>query len=247
MGRRVLIECCCYSLIALFGLAVVGCSAEDDYSANGKTSCGSPGTEEECTCDTGGTSIRVCQPWGWSPCVCDHDAGDAGGADAEIREGGTDGTGGTGGTEANNGGSGGSGGEAGAGPAGGSGGVGGSTDANPDGGAGDAGTDSGVADTGSGVPPYGQCTDVSECAGADATCYRAGANATVSASTPGFCTVACEPSNPNCPDPTDGTATATCSDTSSNCILDCGSGAVCPGGMVCDDFSVIQACNYPES
>ncbi len=122
----------------------------------------------------------------------------------------------------------------------------GASDAGNATGASDASNGSDASDAGSGVPPYGECLENDDCRGDNAVCYRAGASATVDSTTPGFCTVACDPDSPVCPEPANGTAQATCSSSSSRCILDCGSGD-CPIGMVCDDFSVLSACNYPET
>jgi len=255
MERRVLFGCRFLVLLAVISPGLPGCSAEGDsggpFSPFGR--CELDGGTEDCVCDGDLPGTRTCRENGfWSQCDCTDGAVATDGADGIGDNGGSGGTGGSAGT----GGSGGTDGTAGIGGSGGTdgtagiGGTGGET--TQGGGGGSAaldGVDGGPADAsgaegGSGVPPYGQCTDDNECAGADAICYRAGASATVSATTPGFCTVECQ--DADCPDPTAGTATATCSSSSSRCILDCGSGD-CPSGMVCEDFSVLNACNYPES
>lgn len=111
--------------------------------------------------------------------------------------------------------------------------------------AGDTGNAGDASSAGDEIPPYGKCFDTDECAGDDAVCYRAGAEATVDTATPGFCTIECR-SDRQCPESTDGRAEPICGPYSSHCVLDCDS-RDCPTDMVCDDLTGVNACNYPES
>ena len=268
MERQRIVECYRFAVFAVLNLGLYNCG---EASKTTVLPCSSEGTTRFCFCNRGNTpGEQICQSGYWSPCICDRavDAGPGGGTGgtsfSPTTGGGfsvdTNSITGTGGTDvfnaqydsgsvvdasridstvidvidtgnasdaidasdARN-----------------------ASDTPSASDANDARNVSDASDASDEIPPYGKCFDTDECAGDDAVCYRAGAEATVDTATPGFCTIECR-SDRQCPESTRRTAEPICGPYSSYCVLDCDS-RDCPTDMVCDDLSGVNACNYPES